>query len=126
MELVFNKSIDIPSAPKTKSKSHIEVQTLPLQHTDIGTTPIEPETKSTQTEKLAAKPPSAKHIRISGTLLQQILNELTKCAEENHLFAELDAFHQNQTMQLMALRSTTIELVCFRILCFLGHTILKK
>lgn len=113
MQLVFNKSVDIPSAPKNKTKSNGESQTLPLQQNDASTTPLEPEAKSTQTEKLGTKPPSAKHLRISTTLIQQILNELARCEQEHQYFAELDAFHQNQSMQLFGLRTINIETVSF-------------
>jgi hypothetical protein len=111
MNLVSNKTIDIPSAPKVKSKASVEIQTVPIQWNDIGTESLEPDAKSTQTEKLSIKPPSAKHIRISSTIVQLILNELDKCEQEKQHFAELDAFHQNQTMQLDEIRTMTIETV---------------
>lgn len=111
MNLVFNKTVDIIPTPKTKSKTTVESQTLPIPLHDIGTESLEPHEKSTQTDKLSIKPPSAKHIRISGTLIQLILNELDKSEQEKQHFLELDAFHHNQSINLDELRSITIETV---------------
>ncbi|KAI6182322.1 Zinc finger and Thymidylate synthase domain containing protein [Aphelenchoides bicaudatus] len=108
-EVVANRSIDIPSAPKIKSKATAEIQTQPLQYNDVSLEPIEPESKSTQTEKFATKPPSAKHVRINHSVIQLILTELAKCEQESGYFQELDAFHQNQTLQIDEMRVITIE-----------------
>lgn len=114
-ELVVNRGVDIPSVPKARSKSNVESQTQPLQYKDIALEPLEPDSKSTQTEKLTTKPLSAKHLRINPVLVQMILNELAKCEQENEYFRELDAFHnQNQTLQLDELRTISVETVSFR------------
>jgi hypothetical protein len=113
-EVVVNRSVDIQSTPKTKSRAHGESQTRPLEQKDVALEPIEPDSKSTQTEKFAAKPVSAKHLRINPALVQLILNELAKCEQENEYFRELDAFHhQNQALQLDELRTISVEAVIF-------------
>lgn len=110
--MVLNRSVDIPSVPKKKTATHAEIQTLPLQMKDVSLEPIEPVSKSTETEKLSIKPPSAKHLRISTALIQRMVEELGRCDQENEFFRELDDFHKNQTLHMSELRATTIEMVC--------------
>jgi hypothetical protein len=113
MDFVYHKPIDIPSAPRNKSKANVESQTNELQCKDAETTPLELEFKSTQTDKVVVKASSAKNIRINSNLIQLLLSELAKCEEENVYFQELDSFHENQAIQLYELRKITIETVCF-------------
>lgn len=112
MDLVINKSIDIPPIFKTNSKSNADSQTLPIQQKEASTMPIEQTHIETQTEKRIDKPSSAtRHIRIHLGVLERLLAELIKCEQEREIFAELDAFHQNQAVQLVEFRRITNESV---------------